>query len=382
MTDAELNQCPHCHERLTTTRELPKVGEPVDIVFLGGFTERHTVAIRDDLPVGFGVAALKFRICRWYPHEENKIPGWRRVTEQAAKIERRPRAGETVKCWPLTIDGRPADVGEWSRHKVEDVEDDSFRPVGMMRRWLAGKGKTWEFDDEPTERSYGKSEPWTHPLDEQPPHDPPDEYDDGPASEPAKPEPSEREREAQELAEIVAASEGLKTASWESRHPQSRRNWLRARDKAEAIFAAKAEGKLENARRAHDSTIRAWQKAEEELDAARAEVERSTARVDAYQRANTSLNEGLAYQQDENKRLAGQVDELTAQRDRAQALAASVAIEEHEMTAIVCEWWASGSPLAQHLAMRICQAQIAKAGARIDSGPTEAALAAAEAKCG
>ena len=185
--------------------------------------------------------------------------------------------------------------------------------------------------DEPTERSYGKSEPWTHPLDEQPPHDPPDEYDDGPASEPAKPEPSEREREAQELAEIVAASEGLKTASWESRHPQSRRNWLRARDKAEAIFAAKAEGKLENARRAHDSTIRAWQKAEQERDeqchlketaqrareimqtafrAARAEVDRAQARVDDYQRANASLEEGLAYQTAEAKRLADQVDEL------------------------------------------------------------------------
>lgn len=48
----------------------------------------------------------------------------------------------------------------------------------------------------------------------------------------------------------------------------------------------------------------------QERAAARAEVERSKARVEDYQRAVDSLNEGLAYQRAENKRLTRQVDEL------------------------------------------------------------------------
>ena len=150
---------------------------------------------------------------------------------------------------------------------------------------------------------------------------------------PVKPADGERERERDAWAIHCAGEKAIGRVldSWEGAIPDQRAFALASYDKAEAIFAAKAEGKLENARRAHDSTIRAWQKAEQERDeqchlketaqrareimqtafrAARAEVDRAQARVDDYQRANASLEEGLAYQTAEAKRLADQVDEL------------------------------------------------------------------------
>ncbi|HJX66271.1 MAG TPA: hypothetical protein VJ860_20220 [Polyangia bacterium] len=216
-------------------RALPKVGEPVDIVFLGGFTERHTVAIRDDSPVGFGVAALKFRISRWYPHEENKIPGWRRVTERTPAHDQAPYFGG----------------GEF----VENA----CPTAGCVGHDVRG-GNCFATLTPPTS---------------------------------AKPEPSERERGALELRNIFRTHPPFALEPRDSLDGDDGNDWLAVYDRAAAMFKAKAD---ERVQRAYDETSAACDEMDrfrKERDVARAEVERLTKERDWQTQEITALNHCL-----------------------------------------------------------------------------------------
>ena len=240
----------------------------------------------------------------------------------------------------------------------------------------------------------------------------------------AKPGQSEREREAWEL--YLADERTLNRPSVDE-WPKLSFDWqvcyLLLRDRAEAIFAAKAEEKhrkiCEEGIRVQRECQKRVSQAERERDearldaldegrkkvelgalhdAARAEVDRLKARVEDYQRANDSLNEGLSYAQAENKRLG---TALSDQHDSAlkwaaasgeqQAKASTLAGQVDELvealrdvlSAFAADTW----PSARELLARI-DAERGKASkptipgsvATTDTGLTEAALAAARAE--
>lgn len=264
----------------TNNPSLPKVGEPVEILYQGGGLLR-------DLVQGYHGEAFYVRglglKSTFDISSENQVPGWRRV-------ERQLRAGETVKCWPLNLDGSPATVGEWSRHKVESIDDVSFRPVGMLRRWLSGRGETWDFDDEPAS---------------EPSHDQTPYFGGGEFGEPTLPPgtiESERERGAYTLYQ-AGQTLGAGGKEWSELTEHVQLAWLDIYDRAGELFAAKARRELSSMEDFAGLMVK-------ERDAARAEVERLKARLDDYQRAAETQREGIAYLTAENERLKARVEEL------------------------------------------------------------------------
>ena len=139
------------------------------------------------------------------------------------------------------------------------------------------------------------------PVDAQPPHDPPDEYDDGPASEPAKPEPSERERGALELRNIFRTHPPFALEPRDSLDGDDGNDWLAVYDRAESIFATKAAQQClamqqlceERVRRAVEDGDNALRDVAKERDVARAEVERLTKERDWQTQEITALNHCL-----------------------------------------------------------------------------------------
>ena len=263
-------------------RGLPKVGESVDIYTAPGLSYRRKVLAH--LEGGFLDDTGGSCPRKWLLAEENMIPGWRRV----------PAGGTSERGLVTDSSGGEAMTDDTNNSTLPKVGE----PVEILLssntthhravvtcssdggQWFDdSQGMHWRLDDE------NKVPGWRR-VERKP-----------------KVEPSEREKEALELHRIFDDT----TPRREWYLPQGRMAILERYARAEAFFATKAQQQCLATQQLCEERVN---RAEQQRDAARAEIDRATVCLDDYMRVNASLEEGLSYQTAENKRLAVQVDEL------------------------------------------------------------------------
>jgi len=301
----------------------------LDPLCLGRIVERRGYVNADDVPVDERINRVIF--------DSGHDTCANAPAQQAAP--RQPKVGDRVKLWPSEKRKRIPEllVGEST---VDRLEDDGFWPqFGWGRRYFADRGMTWDFAEPASEPhraagNDGHGHRWKHPMETavEPAKEPsyghhceacPMELSrtsnaewkctvcgkswkggvrsDGmteQASEPAKPEPAadgltEREREAWQLYHADAIASGWNgILEWLVLTPDSKRSYLAIRDRAEAIFKARAdeqclitqqlcqervkraEQERDRHKQAYDVAMQGWGQCSQERDAAQADVER------------------------------------------------------------------------------------------------------------